>query len=74
MPAVFDTFIQTFDPRMTIRILRRISHSLLVVTICSLTALAQGGGTVVSGIVRDQATQAGMPGVNVLVKGTNTVR
>jgi len=57
---------------MTIRILRRISLSLLVVTICSLAAWAQGSGSVVSGIVRDQATQAALPGVNVLVKGTNT--
>jgi hypothetical protein len=53
------------------RVLRRISLSLLIAIMSgSLSALAQGNGALVSGTVRDQASQAGMPGVNVLVKGT----
>jgi len=56
---------------MPMRVLRRISLSLLIAIMSgSLSALAQGNGALVSGTVRDQASQAGMPGVNVLVKGT----
>lgn len=57
--------------KMPMRVFLRISLNTLIAMMCySLTALAQGGGTLVSGTVRDQTTQAGMPGVNVLLKGT----
>lgn len=48
----------------------KISLSLLIAILSCSVSLAQGTGTMISGRVADQLTGAGMPGVNVLVKGT----
>ena len=48
----------------------KISLSLLIAIISCSVSFAQDNGTTVSGQVTDQISGAGMPGVNVLVKGS----
>lgn len=54
-------------------LLRMRSLTLLVAIICCCLSpvIAQNAGNLVTGRVTDQNTGSGMPGVNVLVKGTN---